>query len=142
MSAYYLDNSAGAKLLTGEPGSDVVRSLVTPVATTLMSSGLFAVELRRALARWAARAGSEVERELASSLCDDLLGRVRRMPISEVVLERAASLGPSTLRSLDAIHLATALILNEHAPLAGLLTFDRALAQAATSAGLAVPGLD
>lgn len=142
MNAYYLDTSAGAKLLTGEPGSDAVRELVTSTGTTLLSSGLFAVELRRAVVRWAARAGSEVERELASSLCKDLVGRLRLMPISEMVLERAASLGPSTLRSLDAIHLATALILNEHAPLAGLLTFDHALAQAATSAGLAVPGLD
>ena len=55
--------------------------------------------------------------------------------MDEQILAQAASLDPPGLRSLDAIHLATALSLDG---LDALVTYDRRLSDAATDAGLAV----
>ena len=58
------------------------------------------------------------------------------MPISREVLAAAARLLPADLRSLDAIHLATALRSGER--LSALVTYDRRLADAAEHHGLRV----
>ena len=50
------------------------------------------------------------------------------------LLERAALLEPPELRSLDAIHLATALSLGDE--LDGLVTYDERLARAARESGV------
>lgn len=50
------------------------------------------------------------------------------------LLERAALLEPPELRSLDAIHLATALSLGDE--LDGLVTYDERLARAARERGI------
>jgi predicted nucleic acid-binding protein len=53
------------------------------------------------------------------------------------VLDRAATLAPGTLlRSLDAIHLATAQLLG--AELRAVVTYDTRMAQAALSLGMSV----
>lgn len=52
------------------------------------------------------------------------------------VLDRAARLQPPALRSLDAIHLASALELDE--ALSAFVTYDRQLERAAAAAGLSV----
>jgi len=56
--------------------------------------------------------------------------------IENPILEAAASVGPQTLRSLDAIHLATAQELGDD--LGVLITYDRRLAEAAAELGLPV----
>ena len=53
-----------------------------------------------------------------------------------MLLAAAVRLEPSSLRALDAIHLATALSLNSE--LGGLVVYDRRLATAARDAGLEV----
>jgi predicted nucleic acid-binding protein len=70
-----------------------------------------------------------------------LLERIALVRLDEAVIERAAALEPATLRSLDSLHLATALSLRED--LLAFVTYDRRLGTAATEAGLAVaaPGL-
>jgi uncharacterized protein len=55
---------------------------------------------------------------------------------TETIRERAALLDPVTLRSLDALHLATALELRDE--LDGLVTYDRQMGAAAETLGLAV----
>ncbi len=87
------------------------------------------IEVRRV----AARAGAdpaEVLVPLSLVLLDD---RVQRL---------AATVGSASLRSLDAIHLATALSLGDD--LGGFCCYDRRLAADAEAAGLTVvsPGLD
>jgi predicted nucleic acid-binding protein len=52
------------------------------------------------------------------------------------ILEAAASVQPVGLRTLDAIHLATALSLRDD--LAAVVSYDRRLAEAALAAGLPV----
>ena len=52
------------------------------------------------------------------------------------MFEHAALLGPTMLRSLDALHLSAALVLGDD--LDGLVTYDDRLAQAATTNGIRV----
>jgi uncharacterized protein len=56
--------------------------------------------------------------------------------LTETIRARAAQLGPVTLRSLDAMHLATALELGDE--LGAVVTYDARMAGAAESLGLAV----
>jgi predicted nucleic acid-binding protein len=64
------------------------------------------------------------------------------VPVSDVILERAGEPFPTTLGTLDAIHLASALAVWADAPIDALLTHDRQLALAAASVGLNVKGID
>jgi phosphatidylglycerophosphate synthase len=70
-----------------------------------VTSELAETELRRV----ALRAGGES----AIPLAERLLAKVTTIPITVTILRRAGALTPSDLRSLDAIHLATALSLDE-----------------------------
>lgn len=58
------------------------------------------------------------------------------LPMDDPVLDEATLLEPSTLRSLDALHLATALSVRED--LGAFFTHDRRLAEAADAHGLPV----
>lgn len=68
-----------------------------------------------------------------------VLAEVDLVRLDEPILDRAARLDPPALRSLDAIHLATALSLDD---LEAIVTYDDQMADAARSAGLtvSVPG--
>ena len=65
---------------------------------------------------------------------------LRIVDLGRPVIERAAALPPVGLRTLDALHLATALAVG---PTDGLVAYDLRLLEAAAAAGLAVlhPGL-
>lgn len=125
--AAYLDTSAFVKLLVAEPETE---------------------PLRARLRRWPERAAAtllrtETVRALRWSGNDALVGLARRMfggllliRIDEPLLDRAGDLGPTKLRSLDAIHLAAALSI---APDLGVfLTYDVRLKEAALAQGLSV----
>lgn len=58
------------------------------------------------------------------------------LPIDEHTVASAGRLRPPSLRSLDAIHLATALSIRED--LDAFVTYDRRLGEAVTTAGLSV----
>jgi predicted nucleic acid-binding protein len=58
------------------------------------------------------------------------------MTVPTSIFERAALLPPAKLRSLDAIHLASALALGDE--LRGFVTYDEVLAESATQSGLRV----
>lgn len=99
------------------------------------SSIVARVELPRAIRR------SRPEREdLALQRVELLLARVSLVDLDAAVVRRAAQLDPPELRSIDAIHVATALSL---AQLDGLVTYDVRLASAARLVGLTVhsPGM-
>jgi predicted nucleic acid-binding protein len=65
-----------------------------------------------------------------------LLGGIDLLPVDRAIVEKAASLGPSELRSLDAIHLASALSVK--ADLTALVAYDSRLCSAATDSGIEV----
>ena len=67
---------------------------------------------------------------------ETVLSRSDFMPISDAVVESACRLDPPVLRSLDAIHLASALQLGDE--LEGIVTYDRRLAEAARQLGIPV----
>lgn len=91
----------------------------------LATSVVGAVELVRA----ARRLGAEPERVLETVVLIELTDHVR---------EVAGQLEPPTLRSLDAIHLASALSLGDD--LEALATYDERLANAAEQVGVLVLG--
>jgi hypothetical protein len=124
----YLDSSAVAKLVLSEPESPALLEALS-AWPDLVSSALSRVEVLRAVRR--ARAGVDVE-----ARADGVLDRIALRPIGEDVLSRAIAIDPETLRSLDAIHLATALSFGEE--LESFVAYDAALSSAARDAGLQV----
>jgi predicted nucleic acid-binding protein len=92
-----------------------------------VSSSLLAVEAIRACARYGSGYG-----ERARSWLEGLA----LLPLDDAVLDMAASLSPAGLRSLDALHLATALSIRDE--IGVLFTYDQRLAEAAEGEGLVV----
>ena len=92
-----------------------------------VSSALLGVEAIRACERY----GQEYAADARSFLAD-----VSLLPLDDAVLAEAVSLDPATLRSLDALHLATALSIRNDVGV--LTTYDRRLAEAATACGFNV----
>jgi predicted nucleic acid-binding protein len=117
----YLDASALVKLVVAEPESDALRVFLEAWPDRL-SSALSAAEVPRALRR--ARFGV-AERQRAQRL----LARLALIDVDRRILVAAAALEPRELRTLDAIHLATALVVRED--LGAIVTYDRRLAKAA-----------
>lgn len=128
----YVDTSALFKLVRAEPESDALQEfLARRPDEPLVSSVLITVETRRA-----------VLREAAAMLprADLLLTRVGQVGLSHAIVESASRLPGPALRSLDAIHVATALVLG--AEVAVFVTYDKRLATAARDQRLpvAAPG--
>lgn len=121
----YLDASAVVKLVVREPETEALVATIRADPETV-SSALVWAEVVRA----ARRAGVRARRAEA------VLERIALAPVDEGILRTAALLDPRALRTLDAIHLATALSLRED--LAALVTYDARLAEAALAAGLGV----
>jgi uncharacterized protein len=126
-SRVYLDASAIVKLVLPEPETPALRTYLESAATILCSR-LAHVEVRRAVAR-IARPGDKEH-------TDELFEGVRTIELDAAIGDVAASVGPPTLRSLDAVHLASALAVGEE--LDSLVTYDLRLADAAQAAGLTV----
>jgi len=124
----YLDASALVKLVVAEVESGAVQALVDRWPRRV-SSRVAAIELARAImrtpdgARLRARAG-------------DVIAGVALVELNARIAGAAASLELPTLRTLDAIHLASALSLD--ADVGAFVSYDRRLAQAAEEAGLEV----
>jgi uncharacterized protein len=124
----YLDSSALLKLLLQERETEALRSwLSTRTHLAAVSSELAWVEVVRAMRR-ADAARVPTARALLSGL--DLV------PLTSAVIQQAADVGEVTLRSLDAIHLASALTLGPD--LTAFVAYDQRLAAAAQAAGLEV----
>lgn len=95
--------------------------------TGFVSSTLLAVEAIRACGRYGAAYAREARAWLEG---------IALLPMDDPVLDAATSLTPPTLRSLDALHLATALSIRDD--LGAFFTHDGRLAEAAAAYGLPV----
>ncbi len=121
-TAWYIDTSAFLKLVVVEPESDALAAFAR--GKHLMASALAVTEVGRALHGFP----RPVLRRASS-----VLQRIDLLHITMEVLEQAAVLEPAELRSLDAIHLATAAAVND--VLAGVITYDRRMGEAALMQG-------
>jgi predicted nucleic acid-binding protein len=121
VSLIYLDASALVKLIVSEPESGALLAFLKSWPDRL-SSALSLTEVPRALRR--AQFGGAARRR-----AQRLLARLALVDVDRRILSAAVALEPPSLRTLDAIHLATALVVRED--LAGLVTYDRRLAAAA-----------
>jgi predicted nucleic acid-binding protein len=123
----YLDASALVKLVLPEAE--------TPALTTylagdpmILSSRVGHIEVRRAVAR-ISEPGDEEH-------VDRMFEGVQIIELDTTVAQLAGSVTPAVLRSLDAIHLASALSIRDE--LEAVVTYDLRLADAAREAGLTV----
>lgn len=138
----YLDSSALVKLYVSELGSETVR-LLTDTAQAIASSSVAYPEVRAAFAR-RTREGGISPKTLATmkqSLLDDWK-HLFVVPVSSVLSTMAGDLAEAyALRGFDAIHLATALWLqNEQHQELTFACWDDRLGAAAVRAGLTVIG--
>ena len=122
----YVDSSALFKLVARESETAALRRELDRWGR-LVSSALTATEVSRALLR---AAPALLPRAAA------LLADVDQLTLSRTLLQHAATLQPPLLRTLDAMHLATALAIGPR--LGALITYDRRMATAATWHGLTV----
>ena len=124
----YLDSAAVVKLAHAEPESGALRRWLDERAETgWISSVLTEIEAFRALARYAPGAVSRLPAVLDQIDLIDLDPRIR-------ILARAVE--SATVRSLDAVHLGTAL--QSRPGLTSFVTYDKRLLDAAQTAGLPV----
>jgi predicted nucleic acid-binding protein len=124
--AIYVDSSALVKLAVREPESAALRRYLVR-RRPLVSSALARTEVTRALLPL----GSEAVRRGR-----DVLARVEILRANDRILDAAGVMVPSDLRSLEAIHLASAEALGSD--LRGFVTYDERLANAAAGRGLRV----
>jgi hypothetical protein len=124
----YLDSAAVVKLVHSEPETAALRAWLDERADTgWTSSVLVEVESFRALSRYAPQAVTRLPVVLNQIEMIDLTSRIRAM---------AQAVEPAAVRSLDAIHLATALY--QRSALVSFVTYDKRLLDAARAAGLPV----
>jgi uncharacterized protein len=125
----YFDSSALVKLVQRETESDALRQFLRRHrADQLVTSALARVEVVRAVLDGGPPALAHVRRQLS---------RLDQILLTTELLDRAAMLAPNALlRSLDAIHLASAQVVGPD--LRAVVTYDRRMADAARDLGFAV----
>jgi predicted nucleic acid-binding protein len=123
----YLDTSAIVKLAHRERETDALKAWLAAHPRPLVASTLARTEAARALMRTQPAALPTLRAVLAT---------IHQNPITDTVLDTAATLPGPSLRSLDAIHLATAEGLSS--ALTWFLVYDKRLIGAAAARGLPV----
>lgn len=123
-SVVYVDTSALGALLIDQPQSLALVAWLDETSATLVSSDLLETELRRLAVR----------ENLEQIDVTRLLDGVALAALDRALYRSAGFLPMPYLRTLDALHLEAAMRLDA----SGVLTYDRRLGKAATSAGLEV----
>jgi hypothetical protein len=120
---FYLDSSAIVKLAVREPESAALRAYLRR-RRPLVSSALARAEVTRALLPLG---------EAAVKRGHDVLAGIDLIRLTDRILAAAGSLKPEDLRTLDAIHLATAQQIEEN--LSRIVTYDARMTAGARLAG-------
>lgn len=123
----YLDTSALVKLVVNEPESDALAHWLDDTPDSMLVTSVIGVELVRACRRHS---------DQAAVAAVALLAEFALVPMDATVLEIASTVGPETLRTLDALHLASAIGLRSH--LQAFVAYDVRLVAAADHARLPV----
>jgi predicted nucleic acid-binding protein len=134
----YVDSSILLRLVLGERGG--LREWRQ--SDRLISSELIRLECLRTIDRARLREdlSDEVIAERRAEVIETLAS-FELLPIDRLVLERATDQFPTSLGTLDAIHLASAIVAREEVPELQLATHDRELALAARAVGFGVVGV-
>ena len=137
MSAVYLETSALLAWLLGQGGGDDVRAAVDG-AETVVTSVLTSLEAERVVTRAVVEG---VLREADARRARGALARAGAgwmvMALTDDVVARAGKPFPvEPVRTLDAVHLSTALRFTEVFPDLRMLTLDRRVADNAVALGL------
>jgi predicted nucleic acid-binding protein len=125
-SIAYIDTSALIKLVVTEPETEALHSALQQYRHHF-ASDLIVIELLRSV------------RKQGSHLFESAKGVISGLalcPITRQVTALASTIDPPYLRSLDAIHLATAQLHAQH--IEAFITYDRKLHTAAEAAGIKV----
>ncbi len=125
--AHYLDTSALVKLVVAEPETEALRAWLLEADRDPVGCDLVRTELMRTVRRAASDRVVDAR---------DVLDAITLVEVTSAVFEAAGRLDPSTLRTLDAVHLASALDLGDD--LDALVTYDDRLASAAELCGVRV----
>ncbi len=122
----YVDSSAIIKLVVAEPESKALRRYLSR-RQPLVSSALARTEVARALlpSGWQAVTRGQ-----------EALRRIQLLRLNDRVLSEAGRMEPTELRSLDAIHFASARQLGSSVRL--IVTYDKRMADAAKASGWSV----
>lgn len=130
MALYYVDASALVKLVRDEPQSDALRDFIADA--DLVSCQLALTETPRAI-RHAASQDPDLPLDALIERTTELLEAVALLPLGRALLEVAGRLPEPALRSLDAIHVAAAVQLQE---IDAFVSYDERQSTAARLAGL------
>jgi uncharacterized protein len=130
VALFYADASALVKLIRDEPESNALRAFVADA--DLVSSDLVLTEIPRAVRR-AAGDDPDLPLDLLLERAGAVLEAIALRPVDRPLLLAAGALAEPALRTLDAIHVASALDLH---PVDTFVTYDERQAAAARLAGL------
>lgn len=126
VTAYYAESSAVLAWLLGEDVRDAVGETLK-AAETIVTSDLTVVEVERQLIRaWSMHLLSEAKRSDGTAAFARVLSRWVRVSVTPAVIDRTLRPFPvEPVRSIDAVHLATALAAREALPGLRILTLDQ-----------------
>lgn len=125
MSQWCLDTSVALKLMVSEEESASLADIIDQIAPDLVACYLLEPELRRAAQRMPS---------LSQAMISQLLDTVNLFEVPPSLFREAGLLPGAGLRSLDALHVATAVRLGVDE----VLTYDLRMAHAAREVGLHV----
>ena len=134
----YVDSSVLLRIILGEPG----RLRIWPSISNAVSSELIRLECLRTIDRARIRLGLEDAR-IAKYRADVLeaVDAFTLVALDTIVLERASEPFPTALGSLDAIHMASALLARDSLDDLVFATHDDELGMAARATGFQVHGV-
>lgn len=135
----YVDSSVVLRVVLGQPNQLAAwRRIERPV-----SSELITVECLRAIDRARLAAGLR-EADLAERRAGllKILDGFELVGLRASILERASNPFPTSIATLDALHLATALAIRDQLPEMVVTTHDAGLGLAAAAMGFEVHGLE
>lgn len=115
MPGLYIDTSALGRVLLAEPDAAAIRAVLGR-HDAWWSSALLIVELRRLAAK-----------EALADISEALLADGALHPLDRAVIDLASRVPPAEVRSLDAIHLQTAVTLRDAGTISAVITYDAQL---------------
>ena len=124
MMRAYLDTSAAAKLLQREAESVALQSFANRDDVDLVSTLLLETELRRFASR----------NTIGQAAVSEVLDGISLYAFEDLDFKAAGLLPGPTLRSLDALHIQSALVLRADC----MVTYDTRLVQVCSEVGLSV----